>query len=110
MSDRIQQLEDALRKLPSSFSTEPHPLLHPDLLRIKSSAGLHTSHEAGPASASSPGADEIHENDLTKPLSQSSPLKEPIRDQPYDQSAPMHVSRIPLAQTPSIFIQLILHS
>lgn len=41
MSDRIHQLEDAVATMQTSFSSEPHPLLHPDLLRIKSSAELH---------------------------------------------------------------------
>lgn len=41
MSDRIHQLEDAVATMQTSLSLEPHPLLHPDLLRIKSSAELH---------------------------------------------------------------------
>ncbi|KAF9441787.1 hypothetical protein P691DRAFT_622467, partial [Macrolepiota fuliginosa MF-IS2] len=34
MSDRIQQLEDAVAILQSTLSNEPHPLLTRDLLRI----------------------------------------------------------------------------
>ncbi|KAI5992555.1 hypothetical protein EDC04DRAFT_2586961 [Pisolithus marmoratus] len=33
MSERIRQLEDALSELQAKHSTEPHPLLQPDLLR-----------------------------------------------------------------------------
>ena len=51
MSDRIQQLEDAV----ASLSSDPHPLLHPDLLRIKSSAELHRAQmTAGTKSTPSP--------------------------------------------------------
>jgi hypothetical protein len=45
MSDRIRLLEDALTILQSSLTTEPHPLLHRDLLNIKSSIELHSAVE-----------------------------------------------------------------
>ncbi|KAF8153104.1 fungal-specific transcription factor domain-containing protein [Crassisporium funariophilum] len=51
MSDRIRQLEDALAILQSSGSGpsgEPHPLLHRDLLKIKSSIELHSATLGGP--------------------------------------------------------------
>jgi hypothetical protein len=35
MSDRIQQLEEALANLQSTLSNEPHPLLTDELLKIK---------------------------------------------------------------------------
>ncbi|KAG7442877.1 uncharacterized protein BT62DRAFT_904567 [Guyanagaster necrorhizus] len=43
MSDRIRQLEDALTILQSTVTTEPHPLLDRDLLKIKSSIELHAA-------------------------------------------------------------------
>lgn len=46
MSDRIRLLEDALAILQSTVSGsdgEPHPLLHRDLLAIKSSIELHSA-------------------------------------------------------------------
>ncbi|KAK0469060.1 uncharacterized protein EV420DRAFT_1492278 [Desarmillaria tabescens] len=43
MSDRIRQLEDALMILQSTVTTEPHPLLDRDLLKIKSSIELHAA-------------------------------------------------------------------
>lgn len=44
MSDRIRQLEDALAVLQSSVAlNEPHPLLHRDLLQIKSIIDLHVA-------------------------------------------------------------------
>ncbi|KAF8878064.1 fungal-specific transcription factor domain-containing protein [Infundibulicybe gibba] len=44
MSDRIRQLEDALSILhDSTHPHEPHPLLHRDLLKIKSSIELHAA-------------------------------------------------------------------
>jgi hypothetical protein len=43
MSDRIRQLEDALAILQSTLTREPHPLLHRDLLKIKSSIELHSA-------------------------------------------------------------------
>lgn len=49
MSDRIRQLEDALAILHSTVTGpagEPHPLLHRDLLKIKSSIELHSASSA----------------------------------------------------------------
>jgi len=43
MSDRIRQLEDGLAILQSTQSPDPHPLLHRDLLKIKSSIELHSA-------------------------------------------------------------------
>lgn len=43
MSDRIRLLEDALSILQSTSSTEVHPLLDRDLLKIKSSIELHAA-------------------------------------------------------------------
>jgi hypothetical protein len=46
MSDRIRQLEDALAILQSTLTCEPHPMLHRDLLKIKSSIELHSAVDA----------------------------------------------------------------
>ncbi|KAF9563813.1 hypothetical protein CPC08DRAFT_705725 [Agrocybe pediades] len=49
MSDRIRQLEDALAILQSTLTGpngDPHPLLHRDLLKIKSSIDLHSASDA----------------------------------------------------------------
>ncbi|KXN89689.1 hypothetical protein AN958_05229 [Leucoagaricus sp. SymC.cos] len=43
MSDRIRQLEGALSILQSTLSSEPHPLLTRELLKIKSSIELHAA-------------------------------------------------------------------
>lgn len=43
MSDRIRQLEDAVAILQSTLSSEPHPLLSRELLKIKSSIELHAA-------------------------------------------------------------------
>jgi hypothetical protein len=43
MSDRIRQLEDALTIMNTAMSEDPHPLLHRDLLKIKSSIELHSA-------------------------------------------------------------------
>ena len=45
MSHRIRQLEDALSILHSTQTRDPHPLLHRDLLKIKSSIELHSAAE-----------------------------------------------------------------
>ncbi|KAF8843214.1 hypothetical protein BDN67DRAFT_964572 [Paxillus ammoniavirescens] len=42
MSDRIRQLEDALGTVQAKCSTESHPLLNQDLLRIKNSLELYS--------------------------------------------------------------------
>jgi hypothetical protein len=41
LSDRVRQLEDALECLQSQYSNQPHPLLTPELLRIKTSQELY---------------------------------------------------------------------
>ena len=43
MSDRIRQLEDALSIMQSTTTREVHPLLRPDLLKIKSGLELHSA-------------------------------------------------------------------
>ncbi len=43
MSDRIRPTEDALMILQSTITTEPHPLLDRDSLKIKSSIELHAA-------------------------------------------------------------------
>lgn len=45
MSDRIRHLEDGLAILQSSVTRDPHPLLAPDLLKIKSGLELHSAAE-----------------------------------------------------------------
>ncbi|KAF8065271.1 fungal-specific transcription factor domain-containing protein [Lyophyllum atratum] len=47
MSDRIRQLEDALAILQSTQTRDLHPLLHRELLKIKSSIELHSAVEGG---------------------------------------------------------------
>ncbi|KAF7979218.1 hypothetical protein HWV62_43168 [Athelia sp. TMB] len=49
MSQRIQQLEDALASLQSSVSPEPHFLLRDDLLSIKTCSEQQSSDEPSPA-------------------------------------------------------------
>ena len=44
MSNRIRQLEDALEIVQAQCSSDPHPLLHQDSLRIKNSLELYSSH------------------------------------------------------------------
>ncbi|KAI0816939.1 fungal-specific transcription factor domain-containing protein [Trametes gibbosa] len=51
MSDRIRQLEDGLAILQSSVTREPHPLLDPDLVKIKSGLELHSATRAAGGSA-----------------------------------------------------------
>ncbi|KAK0484663.1 hypothetical protein IW261DRAFT_1331075 [Armillaria novae-zelandiae] len=51
MSDRIRQLEDALLILQSTITTEPHPLLDRDSLKIKSSIELHAAIQESESSA-----------------------------------------------------------
>ncbi|KAF9005441.1 hypothetical protein BDQ17DRAFT_1468981 [Cyathus striatus] len=42
MSERIRSLEDALQKLHAEKAPDHHPLMHPDLLGIKSTMGLYS--------------------------------------------------------------------
>lgn len=66
MSDRIRLLEDALAILQSTVSGpdgEPHPLLHRDLLAIKSSIELHSATQGG----GGPGEDGIDPDEGVEP-------------------------------------------
>ena len=66
MSDRIRLLEDALAILQSTVSGpggEPHPLLHRDLLVIKSSIELHSATQGG----GGPGEDGIDPDEGVEP-------------------------------------------
>jgi hypothetical protein len=47
MSDRIRQLEEALQISQLSCSPEPHPLLEPNLLNIKSTLTLYGDAQTG---------------------------------------------------------------
>lgn len=55
MSDRIRALEEEVQKLHSQVSSadEPHPLLMPELLGIKSAMGLYSSAQSHTNEASS---------------------------------------------------------
>ncbi|EGN98052.1 hypothetical protein SERLA73DRAFT_169135 [Serpula lacrymans var. lacrymans S7.3] len=62
MSDRIRQLEDALESLQSQLAPDPHPLLHPDFLKIKNSLELYSSQTTGQRSNADFTADENQAN------------------------------------------------
>jgi hypothetical protein len=66
LTDRVRDLEEALEAVQKKVSSHPHPLLKPDLLRIKTSEDLYGPNQ-GPhvhaASAPQPSA-------LTQPMSQ----------------------------------------
>jgi hypothetical protein len=59
MSDRIRQLEDALAILQSTQTRDTHPLLHRDLMKIKSSIELHSAVEGEDAL---PGQEDTEES------------------------------------------------
>ena len=46
LSDRVRQLEEALETVQSTNTDRPHPLLAPDLLRIKTSQDLYGVHQS----------------------------------------------------------------
>lgn len=47
MSDRIRNLEEALETLQGQYSAEPHPLLGPQFLGVKSTMGLYGGTQVG---------------------------------------------------------------
>jgi hypothetical protein len=63
MSDRIRHLEDALAILQSSTTREPHPLLRPDLMAIKSGLELHSASNAASGAADSQDGDSLDTNE-----------------------------------------------
>ncbi|KAJ3502601.1 hypothetical protein NLJ89_g8811 [Agrocybe chaxingu] len=50
LSGRIRQLEDALAVIHAKHSTEPHPLLHEDLIAAEEHDGTEDTREEGPGS------------------------------------------------------------
>ena len=91
MSERIRQLEEALAYLHSSSSSEAHPLLRPELLRIKLSAEIHRAQMTSPKSSSSSTTDE-RENEPTSPFQHPS-FPYPVSEQPCNSPATsIHVS------------------
>ncbi|KAF8895145.1 hypothetical protein BD779DRAFT_704109 [Infundibulicybe gibba] len=66
MSDRIRNLEEGLAALHSTSTqdpaTDPHPLLHPDLLGIKSTMGLYGGTQVG-SETPAPLSDTAHESE-----------------------------------------------
>ncbi|EAU85818.2 hypothetical protein CC1G_05035 [Coprinopsis cinerea okayama7 len=55
LSDRVRQLEDALQSLQSQVSPHPHPLLTPELLKIKTSQELYGATASAPTQPSGSG-------------------------------------------------------
>lgn len=49
MSDRIRHLEEGLQASHSGHADQPHPLLQPPLLGIKSTVGLYNAQAAYPS-------------------------------------------------------------
>ncbi|KAJ2931854.1 hypothetical protein H1R20_g5236, partial [Candolleomyces eurysporus] len=63
LSERVRQLEDGLQTVQSRVSNQPHPLLAPELLKIKTSQELY----GGPqASALTPGASTSNDPGISK--------------------------------------------
>lgn len=63
MAERIRQLEDGLGTIQSQHSTEPHPLLQPELLTIKRSPelfGVERNGQSGPHSDSGRSHEDDH--------------------------------------------------
>ncbi|KAG1879162.1 fungal-specific transcription factor domain-containing protein [Suillus subluteus] len=73
MSDRIRQLEDALETVQAKCSSDPHPLLHQDSLRIKNSLELYSSHATSGRHTQLDGTiKENHASNLQLPVASSS--------------------------------------
>lgn len=73
MSDRIRQLEDALETVQAKCSSDPHPLLHQDSLRIKNSLELYSSHATSGRHTQMDGTiKENHASNLQLPVASSS--------------------------------------
>ncbi|KAG2145884.1 fungal-specific transcription factor domain-containing protein [Suillus clintonianus] len=73
MSDRIRQLEDALETVQAKCTSDPHPLLHQDSLRIKNSLELYSSHATSGRHPQMDGIiKENHASNLQLPVASSS--------------------------------------
>lgn len=73
MSERIRQLEDALKVVQAKCSSDPHPLLQQDSLRIKNSLELYSSHATVGRHVETDGmAKETHPSNFRFPIASSS--------------------------------------
>jgi len=73
MSDRIRQLEDALEIVQAKCSSDPHPLLDQESLRIKNSLELYSSHATvGQHAQTDTMAKETHTSNFRLPVASSS--------------------------------------
>jgi hypothetical protein len=73
MSDRIRHLEDALEIVQAKCSSDPHPLLHQDSLRIKNSLELYSSHATAGRHVQMDGVvKETHTSNFRLPVASSS--------------------------------------
>lgn len=54
LSDRVRQLEGALESLQATCSNQSHPLLSPELLRVKTSQDLYTTPSSTQPTSSEP--------------------------------------------------------
>ncbi|KAG6810785.1 hypothetical protein H0H92_010352 [Tricholoma furcatifolium] len=95
LSDRVRDLEDALQTLQATQSIHPHPLLTPELLRIKTSQDLYISPQAqAPPSSSShqqqdrASPDHLADSTLALSLSQISSTQPPYAPQPSTSHRP----------------------
>ena len=93
MSDRIRQLEDALGSIQTKCSTDPHPLLNQDLLRIKNSLELYTPTTGGPTRPL------LHEDSIPSSSHLSPPDTDRHSSRPSEVSLSL-LSRPPLLTSP----------
>jgi hypothetical protein len=95
LSDRVRQLEEALEGAQATSSSHPHPLLSPDLLRIKTSQDLYTiSQNAVPPPDPSPSHKDDYLRDPAGSPSQIHPSNgnnHPIEEPEPTESPPPEV-------------------
>ncbi|KAF9465748.1 hypothetical protein BDZ94DRAFT_1214127 [Collybia nuda] len=103
LSDRVRQLEDALGSLQSTCSNQPHPLLSPELLRVKTSQDLYitpSSTQPGPSEpALGPKDDPLGESVVPLP---SSHISNGVVSTSQGYSYPPHRERPPPEVPPDI--------
>ncbi|KXN83107.1 hypothetical protein AN958_01778 [Leucoagaricus sp. SymC.cos] len=95
LSDRVRQLEEALERLQQQCSTEPHPLLAPDLLKIKTSQELYGTAPLPPPSSLT--------KDAPSPTASSSRPKDDrsLPDSVVALSLGNHAGTVPITRKPA---------
>ena len=106
LSERVRLLEDGLQTAQSQLSNQPHPLLAPELLKIKTSQELYGGPQSVPQAVSPPPPQEASTSRDERLRESVSALSIGNRTEAAPSSSPMDVDHHPLLEVPQDILQL----